>query len=50
MNVSDRLVKISLGRELYSYWDMCKFAVYLPNFSSNMDKIPHTRCPQNIFE
>jgi hypothetical protein len=33
--------------ELYAYWDMWEFAVYL-NFSSNMDKIPHTRCPQTF--
>ena len=35
---------------LYAYWDMWEFAVYLLNFSSNVDKIPYTRYPQNIFE
>ena len=35
---------------LYVYRDVWKFAMYLLNFSSDMDKIPHTRCPQNIFE
>ena len=43
------LLKSAWG-ELYADWDMWEFAVYLLSFSSNMNEIPLTRCPQYIFE